>query len=630
MIFFDLETTNLDHGSALNPSNRVVMVSWAVDDGPVKCYHGDILDAAEFWKDYHAQDHVCAYNAKFEQHWLRRLRVDIHDKQWHDPMLAEYVLLGNQRPGLSLNKVARRYGQDTKDSYIDTLMQAGVCPSEMPVDRLRARNKRDVRVMREIYRQQRRLLAERKQLAVYRTRVALTPVLTEIEAAGMQLDPDRVRQEYDSYVGRKVELERALDQLTGGINLRSSDQLAEFLYEKLGFPERKDARGKYVRNKPSKRWPNGKPKTDKNTLAWLAGQAKTEQQKKFIRLRAEYGKVNAALSKNLEFFQGVCQHYNCVFRAVLNQAVTATHRLSSSGLQIEIPGLGWRGVQFQNMPREFKRLFTAPPGYYIVEADFPQLEFRTAAFLGQDAQALRDISDPSFDAHVKSASVMRELDYDNLFECYKRGDRAAKAVRQDAKPDTFKPLYGGTKGTPAQERWYKEFQSRYSGIYSTQEGWLADVQASPSGELVTPWGMRFRWNFKTNRHGTPIDPATGKPIGPAVFNYPVQSLATAEIVPIALICLFRRVRQAGLDVTFVNSIHDSVVCIVKKAHLAEFNALVMQCFTESVYLYLWREYGLEFRVPLGVEITWGTHWGEGESLKYDDVTEGGHLDWSRE
>lgn len=629
MLFFDFETTNLDHGSALNPSNRVVMVSWAINDGPVKCFHGDILAAGQFWEDFHAEQHVCAYHAKFEQHWLRRLGADIHAKTWHDPMLAEYVLLGNQRPGLSLDKVARRYGQDAKDPVIDTLMKAGMCPSEMPADRLRARNRRDVRTMREIYRKQRKLLAERKQGAVYRTRVDLTPVLTEIEAAGMQLDPDRVRQEYERYAGRKAELERALAELTGGINLRSSDQLAEFLYGKLGFPERKDARGKFVRNKPTKRWPEGKPKTDKNTLAWLAAQAKTVEQKEFIRLRAEYGKVNAALSKNLEFFQGVCQHRNCKFRAVLNQAVTATHRLSSSGLQIEIPGLGWRGVQFQNMPREFKKLFTAPPGYILVEADFPQLEFRTAAFLGQDAQALADISDPNFDAHVKSASVMNELDYDEAFASYKAGDKEVAALRQGAKPETFKPLYGGTKGTPAQERWYKEFQRRYSGIYSTQEGWLADVMASPKGELVLPWGMRFRWSYKTNRHGTPIDPVTGKPIGPAVFNYPVQNLATAEIVPIALICLFRRVRQAGLDVQFVNTIHDSVIAVVAEKDVVDYNALVMECFTEAVYVYLWREYGLEFRVPLGVEIKYGRHWGEGMTVKYDDVTEGGHKLWRK-
>ena len=51
MLFLDFETTNLDYGSALNPANRIVMVAWAVDDGPVHVHHGDIMSAHDFWAD---------------------------------------------------------------------------------------------------------------------------------------------------------------------------------------------------------------------------------------------------------------------------------------------------------------------------------------------------------------------------------------------------------------------------------------------------------------------------------------------------------------------------------------------------------------------------------------------------
>lgn len=628
MLYFDFETTNLDYGSALNPENRIVMVAWAVDDGPVRGFAGDILEARQFWADIGQADSLCAYNAKFEQHWLQRLGVDIHRYEWHDPLLTEYVLLGNLRPGLALGKVAARYGEDTKDPYIDALMQGGVCPSKMPQARLMARCKRDVRTMRSIYRKQLCDLEARGQLGVYQTRTELTPVLTGIEAAGMQLDAERVADAYGEYWQRNTALLAELTQMTGGINLRSPTQLAEFLYEKLKFPERPDRRGKPMRGKPSKRWPDGAPKTDSATLAWLETQATTREQARFIELRREYGKTNAALTKNLEAFQGVCQHRGGVLHGTMNQIVTATHRLSSSGVPIELPGLGRRGVQFQNMPREFKRLFCARPGYRVVEADFSQLEFRVAAFLGDDPQALADIHDPDFDAHVTSASVMNSVPYDELLDRYRSGDPVAKAMRQRAKADTFKPLYGGTKGTPEQERWYSEFRTRYSGIYSTQEGWLAEVLAN-GGDLVLPWGMRFHWDFTVNSRGVALDARTFKPIGPAVFNYPVQNLATGEIVPIGITALHVACGDSGVDARFVNTVHDSAVAEVREGDEAAFVECVKIAFLQTVYETLWHRYGLEFRVPLGVEITIGTHWGEGETIKYDDVQHGGHLTWQK-
>ena len=628
MLYFDFETTNLDYGSALNPQNHIVMVAWAVDDGPVHSFAGDILEAREFWRDLAASTDVCAYHTKFEQHWLRRLGVDIDQKVWHDPMLAEYVLLGNQRPGLSLGKVALRYGEDTKDAYIDALMQGGVCPSQMPQKRLMARCKRDVRTMRSIYRKQRCDLEAREQLGVYKTRTELTAVLTGIEAGGMLLDPARVQLAYGIHCSQLAQVTKALNELTGGINLRSVDQLAEFLYVTLKFPERTDHRGKPMRGKPTKRWPNGRPKTDKATLTWLSTVAKTEAQTGFIVLRGEYGKLNAALTKNLEAFQHACLTQDGLLRATMNQTTTATHRLSSSGVPLLIPGVGSRGVQFQNMPRDFKRLFVAPEGCKMVEADFSQLEFRVAAFLGNDAQALADIADPEFDVHCLSASVMNDLPYEELLEDYRAGIPFAKKLRQIAKSDTFKPLYGGTKGTPEQERWYKEFQHRYRGIYSTQEGWLAEVLAN-EGNLVLPWGMRFKWDYTLNKKGTPIDRRTFKPIGPSVFNYPVQNLATAEIVPIAAAALGRLVRKYGLYAALVNTVHDSIVSVVKAADIEMYARLVKAAFTTAVYETLWQRYGIEFRVPLGAEITVGSHWGEGETSKYDDVQHGGHLKWQK-
>lgn len=620
MIYFDLETTNKRFGTALEPDNTIVMVSWCIDGGPIKNYTGPILAAKEFWRDLGNEKSACAYNAKFEMHWLKRLGFDIDSISWHDPMLGEKVLLGNIQKPMSMDAVAGRYGYDTKDPMIDAMMKGGVCPSEMPTKRLRARCNRDVRVLRQLHRKIMRTLKDKKQMHLYLNRCGFARVLTHIEAEGMTLDPIRVREFYAKYAREVAELETKLDKITGGINMNSPDQKAHFLYETLGFPEKTNAQGKPLRNKPSKQFPKGRPKTDKNTMAWLSQQATTDEQREFVELQMRYSKANAALSKNLEFFEGVCLEYGGKFHAQFNQTVAATHRLTSSGMPLpfEMYGGKEKSVQFQNMPREFKGCFVAPSDdYYIVEADAMQLEFRVAAFCGDDSQAYKDIADPAFDAHCRTASVMNSEKYEVVLSQYRAGSKHWKEMRQLAKPDTFKPLYGGTKGTPEQERYYKSFAERYNELVRAQEGWLAEV--AQNGTFRTAWGMEFSFECHMNRHGTLINSKTYKPVGPQVYNYPVQNLATAEIVPIAICALYRRCKERELDVKFVNTVHDSIICYVRKTDMEAFNEEAGKAFTKDVYEHLDMMYGLEFPHILGTEVVYGDHWNEGEEYVYDDV-----------
>ncbi len=621
VIYFDFETTNHRYGSALDERNRILMVSWAVNDGAVQTHRGDIMACNKFWQALRRCSIACAFHAKFEMLWLMRCGYNIDHKLWHDPMLGEKVLLGNLRERVNLDEVSQRYGLPAKDVMIDSMMKAGVCPSAMPQDRLAKRCETDVRNLRKLHKCILSRLHHNDQIHLYRNRCEFEVLLAHIEREGMQLDGIVVQAEYDSYVKTVAALSASLDALTGGINMNSPDQKAHFLYGKLKFKERKGPGGRCLRNKPSKQFPKGRPKTDKQTLAWLATQAATIKQKDFIRLSTAYSKAHAALSKNLEFFMGICREYGGKFFAQFSQIVAATHRLTSSGMPLPFKIFGGRekSVQFQNMPREFKKCFDAPDGYRIVELDFPQLEFRVAAFLGQDKQAMKDIRNPDFDAHIFSASKIYAVDYDALLKLYRSGNQGAKEMRQNAKPHTFKPLYGGTKGTPGEEAYYKEFAARYQGIAAAQENWLSDVIRT--GEHWTAWRMHFSWDTFIDKRGVIMDRRAMKPVGPQVYNYPVQNLATAEIVPIALVALYKRCQEEGLDVKFVNTVHDSVVCYVKIAgpHLHKFRQAAKWAFTTAVYEHLRTFYNIEFNVPLGVEITSGTHWGKGTVTIHDDV-----------
>ena len=615
---FDLETTNLDKGSPLNPDNRIVLTAWKMRGEPVQHYAGNILECKQFWQDLEAADYLVAHNIKFEAGWLLRLGYDPTDKLWADTLLAEYVRLGNRKAPLDLGSVSERYGYKGKEELIDTMMKAGICPSDMPEKRLANRCRRDVITTAQVWEKQRRGLDKSNRLGILYTRSMLAPILAVIEGNGVCLDRERVRETYEEYATKLAEVRAKVDKFTGGINPNSPPQMARFLYEELKFPERTRANGKPIRNKPTKQFPDGAPMTDADTLEWLDTQAKTKRQKEWIKLRQEYGKLNAAVTKNLEFFKGVVEEReNCIFYGKFNQSVAGTHRLSSSGRPQKFELFPKpKSVQFQNMPRVFKRLFRSrDPDYFFTEADAAQLEFRVAVDLTGDPQGHKDIRDPKFDAHVQSAAVIFDKDYAELFEAAKvKGEKWAKLLRQDAKPDTFKPLYGGTKGTPEQERYYHYFQhERYPAMYAVQEGWLNQVLSD--GKLVTPWGMRFYWKFKVDKRGTAM--YGGKPIGPKVFNYPVQSFATAEIVPIAIIHLFYRCKKDGLRVIFNNTVHDSVLAEVHKEDFDRYKEHVIEAFTTDVYKYLERVYRYKFSIPLGCEIVYGEFWSEGEEFGID-------------
>ena len=121
------------------------------------------------------------------------------------------------------------------------------------------------------------------------------------------------------------------------------------------------------------------------------------------------------------------------------QCVTATGRLSS------------RAPNFHNQPRGGtfpirKVVISRWEKGSITEADYSQLEFRVAAALSKDKVAIKDIID-GVDVHTRTANTLTA--------------HGQVTSRQDAKTHTFKPLYGGTSGTKAEQAYYKSFLKTY-------------------------------------------------------------------------------------------------------------------------------------------------------------------------
>lgn len=589
-VTLDFETTNKDYGDPRNADNRLVRVCVNAD-GVTRILPDKALD------DVFAEPCILvAHNSKFELGWLLRYGIDLSNILPFDTQVAEYVLAGNRDIPLGLGKTAERYGMPGKERVVDLLIAGGVCPSDIPEKWLDERVTYDVDTTLKLARKQYAALKEAKLLHTFYTRAIVTPVLAAIEAEGMVLDPARVQEVYDATVAERAGLAEKLTEITGGINMRSPKQKAEFLYDVLKFDELRD------RNGEPKRTASGQRATDADTLEALT--ATTKEQRAFLKLQKAHAKVDSALTKNLEFFQGACESFGAHILGQFNQTVTGTHRLSSSGKRI-VTRFGERGAQFQNMPRAFKRLFCARhPDRVIVEPDYRQLEFVTAGNLAHDAQVKRDVENRA-DVHRYTASILLRKAIDEITD----------AERQDAKASTFKPLYGGQSGTPREKEYYAAFRVKYPEIDAAQHRWLAEVLETK--QLRTASGLIFYWpDTRVQQSGYVVNT-------PSIYNYPVQSFATADIVPVGVVYLYWRLRDEKADALIVNTIHDSVKLDAAREALPTVRRLLPQALLVDVDVWLKKVYKYDLWIPLSGECKIGSHWGADKARgeRFEEVFE---------
>lgn len=581
--------------SAIYKENDVVCFSWYTSyDDTLHNKYGSEYELFDLIQECYATKLLVGHNIKFDLQWLKRAGLDLRRVLVYDTMIGEYVLTGNKLAGqagaLKLDTLSKQYNGVGKAHFIDACMSSGVCPSEMPKSLLISRCNDDVMQTRGIFLKQRGRLKAAGLLPVQFTRCIFTPCLADIEMNGVHLDKTAVMGEYNAAVVKRDEVLAELNGILGGRNPRSVPQMRELIYDVLGFPPVKKGR--------SLLYPTGEEV--------LSFKATTKKQAKFLELKAAFARVNADLTKNLEYFYGVVtETTDCVFYAHFNQTVTKTHRLSSTGVSTKFSK--WKepkSIQLQNSPRKYKCLYSARnEGWLIAEADGAQIEFRVAAFLGQDRAACQAIVD-DFDVHTFTASVLNDTPIEQLKQLPN-----FKALRTAAKPDTFKPLYGGQFGTKEQMAYYKAFREMYPQIAETQLRWEKEALANKCVVAVT--GLTFHYP------GAMITNGGYNPEWPSICNYQVQNLATGEIVPVAITLAWHLTKD--MQCFFVNTVHDSVVAETPPEEVDELHGICKWAFLDGAYDYLERVYHLDFNVPLGVGFEAGTHWGEGEEIKTSKV-----------
>ena len=321
--------------------------------------------------------------------------------------------------------------------------------------------------------------------------------------------------------------------------------------------------------------------TSKENLVFLEGIARSKGNTEAEQFLSNVRRLSAIETYLSSFVDGISNFVkpDGKLHVRLLQHRTSTGRLSGAD------------PNMQNMPRggtfPVKRVFKSRwEGGNIMEADFAQLEFRVAAFLSQDRTAIDEVT-TGFDVHAYTAKVI--------------SDAGQHMSRQEAKAHTFAPLYGasGFGRTQAEAEYYQQFTKKYNGIAQ----WHTKLasEALNTGKITTPSGREFAFPDVQRRRNGSVTYFT------QIKNYPVQSFATADIVPISLIYIDKMLEINKLNSCIVNTVHDSIVIDVhpnEKEKVLRIISRTNEVLTSLVN----KRWNLDFNVPLLLEAKIGPNW----------------------
>ena len=235
----------------------------------------------------------------------------------------------------------------------------------------------------------------------------------------------------------------------------------------------------------------------------------------------------------------------------------------------------------------------------LIQGDASALEWRCASFLSKDKQAYEEIWN----------DVDQHTDNQNRF---------GLPSRLIAKTFVFRLIYGGSaysyandpnfaEVSKSEKFWQKvidEFYFKYQGLHQ----WHIKLmqEATTTGKVALPTGRVYEYEPDL-RHGQKVFPRT------TILNYPVQGLG-ADVMTIARVSLFNRMKNKYDGAKLVNTVHDSIIIDCKDEHVESLSELMLQVF-EDVPKNFEKLFGVKFDLPMKAEVQFGQNWKDMEVYK---------------
>ncbi len=257
--------------------------------------------------------------------------------------------------------------------------------------------------------------------------VPFTQVLYNMERRGFTICTGHLRTQKGPMEKAMLDIEGEIAQKAGWVvNINSTKQLRQLLFEQLGYKPIKMTDGGTTGNK--------QPSTDEEVLSTFADQGCP-----FSKLIMEHRKISKIYGTYIEGLLGWVDN-DLRIHTTLRQSGTVTGRLASAD-----PNL-------QNIPRpkgdvfKIRSAFTAAPGKRLVVADYDQLEMKLMAHFSGDQRMVEAIATGK-DLHCVTVSLMFGENYDDVIKAKKAKDPTPEQEillmkRQSAKAVGFGLIYG--------------------------------------------------------------------------------------------------------------------------------------------------------------------------------------------
>ncbi|GBC62559.1 DNA polymerase I [Desulfonema ishimotonii] len=396
----------------------------------------------------------------------------------------------------------------------------------------------------------------------------LIPVLMRMEMTGVCVDRDRLRELSKSFAHQIEQLETEIYAMAGeDFNVRSSQQLGQILFEKLGLPVVKKTRKKTGYS------------TDVEVLTALAEKhelpALVLRHRTLAKLRSTYAD---ALTELIHPETGR-------IHTSYNQTVTATGRLSSSGPNLQnIPIRTDEGI-------EIRKAFIPCEGWTLVAADYSQIELRLLAHYSEDEILIRAFQEEE-DIHTRTAT--------EVFQVFP--EMITPELRRQAKTINFGIIYGMGAFSLSKElgitrkmaqTYINSYFARYKGVRNFIDKTIEEARTTQQTSTLLG---RIRLLPEISSPNNNLRSFAER----TAVNTPIQGTA-ADLIKLAMIRADAALRERNLQSAMLLTVHDELVFEVPPDELDQVKTLVREIM-ENVWP--------DLRVPLKVNLDCGANWAE--------------------
>ena len=393
----------------------------------------------------------------------------------------------------------------------------------------------------------------------------LVPILANMQYNGMLVDKQELSNFGDILKQQINEITKSIYTLAGEeFNINSHQQLGKILFEKLKLPVYKKTKNGYT--------------TDVEVLEKLKGKHP------IIEKILEYRTLTKLNSTYVEGLIPYINEHTHRIHSSFHQTITATGRISSTEPNLQnIPTRAELGKQI-------RKAFKPAEGYVYIDADYSQIELRVLAHISKDENMIYAFKHGE-DIHKQVASRILNIPIEEV----------TKEQRSSAKAVNFGIVYGisdyglanqiGVSNKQAKE-YINQYLEKYSGIKHFMDSVVES--AKEKGYVETLFGRRrYIPEIKSNNYMV-------RQFGSRVaMNTPIQGTA-ADIMKIAMINVYNKLKEENIDAKIVLQIHDELLLEVSNKDKEKAKQILKNCMEKAAKL----------EIPLEVELSEGNSWYE--------------------